>query len=188
MLIVEGPDGAGKSTLVNTLKKELGLIVGERATKDRDKLYKVTRQDTYTALGAAVKGDEPVRIWDRLFFSEMVYAPVVGRECEFSERESVFIRRVMNAMGCPIIICMPPFEVVRKNVEGTHQMTGVAENLDKICAHYREGGTSLYGGCVGQLMWYDYTSTRNGGAYLNTNQILDRCGHYMKLRSDRAWG
>lgn len=50
MVIVEGCDGTGKTTLVEALSVDLGLRVGQRATRNRDELYKVTRQDTYTAL------------------------------------------------------------------------------------------------------------------------------------------
>lgn len=138
MIIVEGPDGAGKTTLVERLCEQFGLDVGERATSDRDKLYEVTRQDTYTALSDELSGREPAYVWDRLYFSELVYYSVVGRKCEFSTEEQQFIERQLALFRCPVIWCMPKLDVVLNNVAAEkHQMKGVRENIEKIWAEYR---------------------------------------------------
>jgi len=183
IIIIEGPDGAGKSTLVDQLSKELGLEVGERATKDRDKLYEVIRQDTYTALGEAVRAHDPARIWDRLFFSEMVYAPVVGRDCEFEHEEIIFVKRVLNAMGCPVIVCLPEWHTVKENVEGTHQMAGVEENLAHIYAAY---GTVTSG--MSWVIFYDYTDERKEAGFKSFDEVLTSCRHYLENhRAKRSW-
>lgn len=182
MIIVEGSDGAGKSTLVANLAEDLELGIGQRATKDRSKLYEVTQQDTYTALGAAVKADENPQIWDRLFFSEMVYAPIVGRDCEFSHEEQVFIKRVLGAMGCPLILCMPPFGVVKKNVEAAEQMEGVKEGLDHIYACYREMSNPAQ-----WVLHYDYTGTETAANFKTYSQIVEVCKHYIEHRKRRSW-
>jgi len=183
MIIVEGPDGAGKSTLVGSLAAELDLEVGERATKDRDKLYEVTRQDTYTALAKGVKGHKSPLIWDRLFFSEMVYSPAVGRDCEFSLEEQVFVKQVLSAMGCPIIICRPPLDAVEENVRAAEQMKGVKENIRRIYNHYGSVAENMP-----WLIWYDYTGELTGkGSFKSYDEIVTACEYYIKKRKVRSW-
>lgn len=182
MIIVEGPDGAGKSTLVESLSKEFALEVGERGVADRSKLYTVTRQDTYTALSEAVKGNELPQIWDRLFFSELVYAPMAERKPEFSEEESITIKRVMQALGIPIIVCLPPFKVVEKNIEDTEQMSGVHKNIGAIWQHYTGLFTSMP-----WVMWYDYTQTHDGPGHKTYDEILESLQYYLEDRKKREW-
>jgi hypothetical protein len=186
MLIVEGPDGAGKSTLVKKLAVDLDLKVGERATKDRNKLYTVTRQDTYTALAREVQGNKKPRIWDRLFFSEMVYAPLVGRDCEFSPQEQTFVKGILTTIGCPIIICRPPLDVVDANVRDAEQMEGVKENIHGIYTAY---GAVAEG--MPWVLWYDYTEGIAGrhplGGFKSYDEILSSCQHYLNNRKARSW-
>ena len=184
MIIVEGPDGAGKSTLVGKLGKDLGLLVGERATTDRKKLYTVTRQDTYTALGLEIGGNSPSRIWDRLFFSEMVYAPIVGRTCEFTEREQTTIKRIMMAIGVPIIVCYPPLETVLANVEPEErdEMDGVKGNITNI---YKAYNTVMTG--MPNVMHYDYTGQNDNANVFSYEAIVARCEHWLKEKTERMW-
>ena len=184
MIIVEGPDGAGKTTLVQELASEIGLKIGERATKDRSRLYEVTRRDTYTALSKAVKANKKPQIWDRLFFSEMVYAPIVGgRDVEFSAKEQTFVKRVLIALECPIIMCRPPLETVEKNVLDSEQMGGVAENVRGI---YNAYGSVAEG--MPFITWYDYTGDlEGGGAYRSYEHIKGFIEGYIDERKQRSW-
>lgn len=182
MIIIEGSDGAGKTTLVNKLAEELGLEIGQRATSDRDKLYTVTRQDTYRALAHAVEGHKAPYIWDRLFYSEMIYAPVVGRQMEFTLGEQTWVRRVLAAIGIPVVVCRPPLEVVKENTSRTHQMDLVADNIDAI---YR----SYTGAFIGHphVMWFDYTNTYDMGEYHTYSELVERLSHYIRSRGEREW-
>ncbi len=190
IVIIEGPDGAGKSTLVERITKEFGIEVGQRATPDRDKLYTVTRQDTYTALSEAVRGDGPMKVWDRLYYSELVYADVVGRKTEFSLTEQAFVQAVIEALECPVILCLPPFDVVAENERGTHQMAGVHDNLPRI---YDDYVTLLAGGTFPEFVTvYDYTVSEwgpRGGGPVTTplEDILQGIADYAELRKDREW-
>lgn len=177
MIVVEGPDGAGKSTLVKHLSEKFGLEIGERGVANRDFLYKVTRQDTYRALSEAVKGDTPVKIWDRLWISEYVYHGIhPGRPCEFTESDTVLIRNLMNALACPFIVCLPPYQTVAENVAAVHQMEGVKGAVKEIYGHYVDG----------ELPWplttfhYDYTT--DPGSIFAVENIVS---HYLQRRKER---
>jgi GTPase SAR1 family protein len=138
MVIVEGPDGAGKTTLVKKLCADYLLKVGKRGVKDRDLLYTVTVSDTMRALGKAVRGRSGPLIWDRLYYSDFVYAPITERPVAFNESQQVHIDRVIDALRCPIIVCLPPFEVVEDNAIRSHQMPGVATNISMIAETYHQ--------------------------------------------------
>lgn len=184
MIIVEGPDGGGKTTLVNKLASELGIQIGKRATADRDKLYTVTRQDTYKALASAVKGHKAVRIWDRLFYSEMIYHQFMDRPCEFSGAEQILVGRVIRAIGCPVILCLPPPETVLENVEDGHQMGGVKDHAIEIYQAYR---TMFNENSSPYLLWYDYTEKQKAPGFRTYKDLVDHCGRYMAIRKERMW-
>lgn len=184
MIIVEGPDGAGKSTLVQSLQEKFGFSVGERATEDRSKLYTVTRQDTWTALSNEVRGAATARvqIWDRLFWSELVYADIVGRPVEFTSLEQVAIKRIMNALAVPIICCYPQKNTVLANVEGTEQMEGVHERISTIYDRYGKLFEQYP-----SVMFYDYLGVQDKSGYVNWDELIRRIEHYLTNRKERLW-
>ena len=178
MIVVEGCDGTGKTTLVQALVDDLGLQVGQRGTRNRDELWKVTREDTYRALAHAVEGYHPPYIWDRLGpFSDPIYSRIMGRECAFSTTELDYALRVMRAIRCPVIFCDVPLYVAKENQEKSHQMEGVSDNFPFI--------HGLYDGVIKAhqdwVIKYDY---RVEGAY---NELLGKVRSYCVKRKDREW-
>ena len=182
MIILEGPDGAGKSTLARHIMSQYGLCEFERGTKDRSKLYTVTRSDTYRALGAAASGAEPVRVADRLYYSDLVYAPATGRPCEFSPIEQGFIERVINAINCPVIVCMPPIGVARANALKDDQMDGVNDNFGTIYAGY--AALLEAERFPEHALVYDYTQDTDGQEGLEVQNYIDE---YLMERRHRSW-
>lgn len=137
MIVLEGCDGTGKTTLANRLSDELGLSLGVRGTKNRDDLWKVTKKDTFQALGHAVEGYHPPFIWDRLGpFSDPIYSRIMGRDCAFNVEEMRHCQEVMKVLRCPIVVCHVPLETARENAGMAHQMLGVADNFDQIHGMY----------------------------------------------------
>jgi thymidylate kinase len=184
VIIVEGPDGGGKSTLVEGLCMEYGLAVGERAVENRDLLYKVTRQDTYTAIALEIGGQlEKPTIWDRLFWSEMVYADVVGRPVEFQPYEQDLIKKFLSSLAITIV-CLPPKHTVLENVAASkHEMDGVKERAEVIYDRYR----SLFQGYGGELLFYDYTGEQAMAGYRNYDKVITQIDRYIDLRKGRLW-
>lgn len=180
IIVIEGPDGAGKTTLAASLCLEFGLKMGERGVADRSRLYEVTVPDTFRALGEAVDGREVPKVWDRLFYSEFIYAPVVGREPEFKPQQAIHIEQLIEVMGCPIVLCLPPIEVVKENITQADQMKGVHENIDTIYQGYLQLWESL----PSQAIMYDYTDP---AADLWLAHIKSYIASYNTLRQERSW-
>lgn len=192
IVIVEGPDGAGKSTLVRKLREQFNLAEGTRGTKDRKLLYTVTVSDTMRALTQAVDGRGPAVIWDRLYYSELVYADLVGRPVEFNATQQSFVQRIIEALRCPVILCLPPFKVVKANAANAEQMKGVNENLRAIYDAYWD----LHDEEVlpAHTRLYDYTRStaqelQGGGHVLfsSYDEIVNEVKDYLDERSQRSW-
>lgn len=157
MIIVEGPDGAGKSTLIERLYSglaEYGVHPGVHSgTPNRDRMWETTTQRTYDAIGRDLNPAVPVLMWDRLFYSELVYAPIMGRPNAFGTTSN-YVHRLIAYTGSPVIFCRPPLEVIIENVAKTKQHSWVAGNEEAIWKRYNQIIERFAGPNV--LLW-DYT-------------------------------
>jgi hypothetical protein len=171
MIIIEGPDGAGKTTLAQELSSRYGFrIGGTRGPNDN------VRGRVYSALGAAVAGAGPIRIYDRLFYSELVYGPILRGRCLFSPIEQNHIHHVLEVLRCPIIFCLPDLDVILKNLEQKEHLEGVRENIAAIHASYQD--LFLKTPSAARLL---YAYTRNG---IKDWTVID---HYVERRRERTW-
>lgn len=192
LLIVEGPDHAGKSTLVQRILDVFPEVkLGVRGTDNRDDLWKVTVSDTHTAMAEAVLGANPPMIWDRLYYSELVYAPAVGdREPMFNVSQQAHCQRTIDALHCPVVLCLPPREVVVNGVlHGGHQMPGVVHHIGEIYDRYVDLMVSDV--FPAHTHVYDYTQTdpeTNWAWERKTFEAIEEdINDYLEERLDRAW-
>lgn len=139
MIIIEGPDGGGKTTLLKRLEvglAEYGIHQGVHAgTPNRDRMWETTVERTYDAIGRDLNPNYPPLVWDRLFYSELVYAPIMGRRNAFGLRSN-YVHRLIAYTQSPVIFCMPPIKEVMENVAKTKQHSWVAGNEEKIWNRY----------------------------------------------------
>lgn len=121
MIIVEGPDGAGKTTLIDNWLTDSAMVDrfglpapfrdGERITKDRESfpdLGELLVNETLSALSYELPVMWPELVWDRLFISEVVYSHVLGRQCGFSLAQQSYVWRLLGSMHVLVIIVLPP--------------------------------------------------------------------------------
>jgi hypothetical protein len=153
MIVVEGPDGSGKTTLCEYICKQFNLQMGERATKDRDKIYATAREDSWKALRDEFMATEPPRVWDRIGpYSDPIYSWFNipnERECAFTAAEcNLFQSIVGNPQFGVVILCLPELSRVKANLEGEHQLEGVSEHIDGIYTAYKN--------LVQEAVKYDY--------------------------------
>jgi thymidylate kinase len=145
MVMVEGPDGGGKSTLIETLKDGHKMTWGRDALQFPDRKSKrellpnrsvaAIRDEVWEAMCYSVT-QRSVCVWDRMYFSELVYGKVWRGDVAFSSHAQLRVERVMYAQDVLVILCMPPLDVVRDNVRNTSQDVRVADNIDRIYREY----------------------------------------------------
>lgn len=110
--IIEGPDGAGKTTLVEQIKKShmnaKVLHFGAPQTpEEADNYYKVYAE----AINA--KRDDEVLIFDRSWYSDIVYGPVMRNRQEMTQEHADMLSAMVVARGGGIIIyCTAPIKVL----------------------------------------------------------------------------
>ena len=116
MIIVEGPDGSGKSTFIREFQAVTHLPVAPRVvSKDAQAMV-----DLRTWVAENVRAGWQETIFDRhRLISEPIYGPILRKQPEpgFSSL-SWFYAMLEQFYACrPIIVyCLPPLDVVWKNV------------------------------------------------------------------------
>lgn len=134
MIIIEGPDGAGKSTLIHQLQaKNPGIKIAPRAS---------------TSMGGALTGHDLV-YWLRYYgvehgyvydrhpsISGPVYDAVFGRVVDAVAADVVrgALRLIME--NARVIYCRPPRREIVKAVNESDQMDGVDREIHRIIDTY----------------------------------------------------
>lgn len=138
MLIVEGPDGSGKSTLCKELSLALDWPIADRVVDKDTKAMGDLTSWTEANVSRGFQGT----IFDRhRLISGPIYGPIMRRG-PVSQRELYKIDWVeaMTAqfMRCsPIIVfCLPPFETVVKNLDNDPDNLAVSAKIDAIYRSY----------------------------------------------------
>lgn len=142
IIIVEGMDGTGKTTLVQQLAHRLevkpGKFVGSLGPSDDYRLALVNRTiSEITELEIASAEGRPInRLYDRFpLISEAIYGPILrGRNC-FGVRYYPLRRRLL-ALKTMIIYCRPNREVIQANIQQAPQMSGVLEHFGELLNAY----------------------------------------------------
>lgn len=116
-LIVEGPDGGGKTTVI----ERLGLT---------RRHLKSLRGGVGGTTPEGWGGSDPAPIayirqlitapdgtaFDRFYLSELVYGPILRGQSSIRESDVDVVRRVEALMGIYTVICLPSFEKTLENV------------------------------------------------------------------------
>lgn len=164
MVIIEGPDHAGKSTLIQhileTFPDSVELSEHSRLTSSQrnSEAYReatAVHERVYSSIchPSPIASQGKVQIHDRLFFSELVYGEVLRGSSTFGWDETVHVRRLLTAISPPIVFCLPPLEKITSKIYGSDQMEGVTDNITRIYQSY-EALSALRNPTITR---YDYT-------------------------------
>ena len=154
-IIVEGPDGAGKTTLIQDLQ-------GHFPNMELHPRFCTSKGGPISELAEAVFRDQqrgPTHyIYDRHpVLSEYIYSTSIpGRSISEPFLSDVMGRiRARVARHSLVIFCLPPYDEVLKNVyaDSTEQMDGVVTHIDRIYEQYQMHRIMWPGQCI----TFDYT-------------------------------
>lgn len=170
IIIVEGMDGTGKTTLVQQLANRLEVkprkFVGSLGPGDDDygwDLINRTKLEIAELETAFAKGRSVKRLYDRFpLISEAIYGSVLrGRNC-FGGLYYPLRSRLL-ALKTVIIYCRPNREVIQNNVRQAPQMDGVLEHFRKLLDSYDKLFVELTESPVNSYITvFDYTRDEVG--------------------------
>lgn len=182
MIIIEGPDGAGKTTLARRLHQDLnekGLEVGLNiSTGDVPKDPVQKMMDAIQGLFKwqhDPKHHRPV-IYDRLIFSEFIYGPILRGNLVpgINAQSLTAITKLIASQQVPVIMCLPPFESVQAKVANSDQLEGVNDRIERIYNGYE----SLFVALAEEpdeyrlpLFLHDYTYLGEESKWTNAGQL-----------------
>lgn len=128
-IIIEGPDGAGKSTLAKSLAGALDMNI-----------LKMTANGGQSAPEYMQKLACDGVIIDRCWVSEQVYSDLFKREPRISNDDAEALTEFCGLVGIPIIVLLPPLHVVisRLNERGDEYADVVCPNIVEIHKRYQE--------------------------------------------------
>lgn len=128
-IIIEGPDGAGKSTLAKSLADRLDMNI-----------LKMTANGGQSVLEYMQKLACDGVIIDRCWVSEQIYSDLFCREPRIGNDDAEVLTELCGLVGIPIIVLLPPLHVVigRLNARGDEYADVVCPNITEIYNRYRE--------------------------------------------------
>lgn len=103
--VIEGPDGAGKTTLAKEL---LGAARHYEHVTEHN-VRPMILPPWYQYAGMLLDRAHPT-VFDRLHLSQAVYAPLAGRLGGLNEYHLRLVQRVVNGTGTVVVLLLPPVE------------------------------------------------------------------------------
>lgn len=134
IIIIEGPDGAGKTTLANKLSEQTGYPILHR-TKPKSEEEKQVMMGEYLQI---VKTGRNV-IFDRCWYSEMVYGPVMRDRSVIDYPQMYALEKRLAKQGALIIYCTDSVAALwmRSQKRGESYVKD-KETFNEICKRYDE--------------------------------------------------
>jgi hypothetical protein len=153
MIIVEGMDGTGKSSLVARLCEAFDLPLHTRASDSTkgptQHLYEWARRDVITW------AEQERAIYDRHpLVSEFIYGPITRQRMDrrFLSSEGQFLSRVFRE-NATVVFCDPGHLIATRNITQQPQMSGVIEHMSRLYWGYQ----SFFHHFDGHIAEWDYT-------------------------------
>lgn len=159
LTVIEGPDGAGKSTLAD----QLAALYGRTTVLHQGPFESDPFHETLETLRPRLERGESV-IWDRSHLGEQVYGPIFRDGDGLGSVNRRMLERWMLSYRAAVVLCYPPFGVALKNWERRHEREMFKDRFAEQYTAWKRIETEL------PVVGYDY---RVQSAYELKN-VLDR--------------
>ena len=128
-IIIEGPDGAGKSTLAKSLADRLDMNILKMTANGGQSVPEYLQKLACDGV-----------VIDRCWVSEQIYSDLFGREPRIGNDDAEALTESCGLVGIPIIVLLPPLHVVigRLNARGDEYADVVCPNITEIYRRYEE--------------------------------------------------
>lgn len=147
-IILEGPDGSGKSYLAHA------LLIGQDDAKIIHHAKPKTKNVFTCYVADLYEHRRKITVYDRLHIGEPIYGQLVRHNAQFDMRGADAIESYITALGGQTVICLPPYRVCFKNWLDNKKNEYV-ENLQTFKRVYNAYSRLLRSGRP--YLWYDYT-------------------------------
>ena len=113
IVVLEGPDGAGKTFLAEHLREKFGLAYHREGPPPvpRDRLALHYTGVLFNAVMDKMGGGKGT-VLDRFALSQSIYGPVYRGEDDFAE-ELAYLGKTLRRIGALQVLCLPPLEMAR---------------------------------------------------------------------------
>ena len=125
IIILEGPDGSGKTTLAKYFSDKLGYEIKHRSNpktqKEKDEMMQSYKDD--------IMNEENI-IWDRGFHSELVYGPIKRDKTYISIDQMLELEKDLSIKGTMVIYCTDEIQTLWKRC--TSRGEAYIKNIDEL--------------------------------------------------------
>jgi len=134
IIILEGPDGSGKTTLAKQIARQTGYTY-EHRSKPENEEEKARMMGEYIQM---CKSKQNI-IVDRCWYSEMVYGKVMRDQSYIDYPQMYELERMLAKNGAIIIYCTAPTAALwmRATKRGEDYIT-CREDFNAICEEYNK--------------------------------------------------
>ena len=132
IIIIEGADGSGKTTLANLLSKQTGYPVVHRSQPKTEEEKQQMRQMYVDTINTGRN-----MIFDRCWYSEMAYGPVMRDTSVISYPEMYLLEEKLAKHGAIIIYCTDdPKTLWRRATKRGEDYITDFDTFESICANF----------------------------------------------------